>query len=182
MLADMIPRPPTSMVLEAMLDEFLAGRQVTLNWLLKRLGERSFGIVLLVLAILGLLPGVSPVAGALLVVLAMQMILARGRPILPRRVGERHLDGRRLARMLGRAVPVIRWLERFIRPRWPTPFEATKRVVGGVVLLLGASLLMPVPLSNVVPALAITLIAFAYLEEDGLQRMRVLHADDQREC
>ncbi|MBR0674544.1 exopolysaccharide biosynthesis protein, partial [Neoroseomonas soli] len=48
------------------------------------------------------------------------------------------------------------------------PFEATKRVVGGIVLLLGACLLAPVPLSNVLPALVITLIAFAYLEEDGL--------------
>ena len=65
-------------------------------------------------------------------------------------------------------VPVLRWLERFIRPRWTTPLEATKRVVGGTVLLLGASLLAPVPLSNVPPALAIVLIAFAYLEEDGI--------------
>jgi hypothetical protein len=38
----------------------------------------------------------------------------------------------------------------------------------GLVLLLGASLLAPVPLSNVPPALATGLIAFAYLEEDGL--------------
>ena len=67
-----------------------------------------------------------------------------------------------------RSVPVLRWLERFIRPRWATPFKATKRGVGGVVLLLSASLLAPVPLSNVPPALAIMLIAFAYLEEDGV--------------
>ena len=65
-------------------------------------------------------------------------------------------------------MPVLRWLERFIRPRWATPFEATKRGVGGVVLLLAASLLAPVPLSNVPPALAIVLIAFAYREEDGV--------------
>ncbi|MEO3473500.1 exopolysaccharide biosynthesis protein [Roseomonas sp. CAU 1739] len=164
----MIPRPPTSFALEAMLDAVVAEKQVTLNWLLERLGERSFGIVLLLLAILGLLPGVSAVAGILLMVPAMQMILARSRPIFPDRVGERHFDARRLGNMVRRAVPVIRWLERFIRPRWYTPFEATKRVVGGIVLLLGASLLVPLPLSNVLPALAITFIAFAYLEEDGL--------------
>lgn len=164
----MILRPPTSMALEAMLDAIPNERQVTLNWLLERLGDRSFGVVLLLLAILGLLPGVSALAGLLLMVPAMQMILARGRPIFPRRVGDRHFEGRSLAKMVRRAVPVIRWLERFIRPRWYTPFEATKRVVGGIVLLLGACLLAPVPLSNVLPALVITLIAFAYLEEDGL--------------
>jgi hypothetical protein len=65
-------------------------------------------------------------------------------------------------------VPVLRAVERFIRPRWPTPFQMTKRVVGSVILLLAASLLAPVPLSNIPPALVIGLIAFAYLEEDGV--------------
>ena len=80
----------------------------------------------------------------------------------------RRFEAERLARVVRRVVPVLRWLERIIRPRWATPFEATKRVVGGVVLLLAVSLLAPVPLSNIPPALAIGVIAFAYLEEDGL--------------
>ncbi len=70
--------------------------------------------------------------------------------------------------MLRRVIPTLRYLERFIRPRWPTPFEATKRVVGGVVLLLGALLLTPIPLSNIPIGLTIVLVAFAYLEEDGV--------------
>ena len=70
--------------------------------------------------------------------------------------------------MVRRVVPALRFLERFIRPRWATPFETTKRAVGGVVLLLAASLLAPVPLSNIPPALAVGLIAVAYLEEDGV--------------
>jgi hypothetical protein len=59
-------------------------------------------------------------------------------------------------------------LERVVRPRWRTPFEATKRVVGLVVLLLGATLLAPVPFSHVIPAFVIMLLAFAFLEEDGV--------------
>jgi hypothetical protein len=39
---------------------------------------------------------------------------------------------------------MLRYLERIIHPRWLTPFEATKRIVGGVVLLLGVCLLAPV--------------------------------------
>jgi len=34
--------------------------------------------------------------------------------------------------------------------------------------LLGLSLLLPVPLSNLLPAAIIVLIAFAYIEEDGV--------------
>jgi len=69
--------------------------------------------------------------------------------------------------MVRRTIPVLRRLERFIHPRCSTPFEATKRVVGVFVLLLGVEMLIPVPLSNVPPALLTVLVAFAYLEEDG---------------
>lgn len=158
---------PTSVVLDDLLEGAPAER-VTLGWLVGGLGDRSFGVVLLVLALLGLLPGVSAVAGALLMVPAFQMILARRGAAFPRRVAARRFEAERLARVVRRIVPVLRFLERFIRPRWATPFEATKRAVGGIVLLLAASLLAPVPLSNIPPALAIVLIAFAYLEEDGL--------------
>ncbi len=75
---------------------------------------------------------------------------------------------RRLDALLRRVVPVLRYLERFIRPRWATPFQSTKRVVGVVVLLLSLGLFVPVPMSNIPPSLTILLIAFAYLEEDGM--------------
>ena len=160
-------RAPTSVVLADLLGH-QAPEQVTLGWLLDGLGDRSFGVGLLVLALLGLLPGVSAVAGVVLMASAFQMVLARPVPVLPRRVAARRFEAERLARVVRRVVPALRFLERFIRPRWATPFEATKRVVGGVVLLLAASLLAPVPLSNIPAALAIVLIAVAYLEEDGL--------------
>ena len=163
----MTARPPTSELLADLLGH-QAPERVTLGWLVEGLGDRSFGVVLLVLGLLGLLPGVSAVAGVLLTVPAVQMILARRGAAFPRRVAARRFEAERLARVVRRVVPVLRFLERFIRPRWATPFEATKRVVGGVVLLLAASLLAPVPLSNIPPALAIGLIAFAYLEEDGV--------------
>jgi hypothetical protein len=163
----MTARAPTSVVLEGLLGPE-APERVTLGWLMGRLGDRSFGVVLLLLALLGLLPGVSAVAGVLLMVPAVQMILARRGAAFPKRVAARRFEAERLARVVRRVVPVLRFLERFIRPRWATPFEATKRVVGGVVLLLAAGLLAPVPLSNIPPAVAIGLIAFAFLEEDGV--------------
>ncbi len=160
-------RPPTSVVLNELLGEAPAER-VTLGWLMGRLGERSFGLVLLILGLLGLVPGASAFVGVLLAVPALQMILARPGPIFPRRVADRPFPSRRVARVVQRAVPVLRYLEKFVAPRWPTPFKATKRVVGVVVLLLGMGLLAPVPLSNVPPALLIVLVAFGYLEEDGV--------------
>ena len=166
------PYVPTSAVLDGLLGAGAgagpAAPHVTLDWLMRGLGDRAFGVVLLLLALLAALPGVSVVAGLLIIVPAWQMLRARPGPAFPRAVAARPIAARRLARLARGVVPVLRALERVVRPRWPTPFEATKRAVGGAVLLLGAGLFVPVPLSNVPPAAAIALIAFAYLERDGL--------------
>jgi len=64
---------------------------------------------------------------------------------------------------------VLKYLEKAVHPHWPMTFEAAKRAVGVMVLLLTAVLLLtPVPLSNVAPAMVISLISLAYVEEDGL--------------
>ena len=48
-------------------------------------------------------------------------------------------------------------------------FEVAKRAVGVMVLLLTLVLLLtPVPLSNIAPAIVISLISLAYVEQDGL--------------
>ena len=130
-----------------------------LDWLLGRMGERSFGLVLLLLSVFGLLPGVSAFVAVLLMVPAIQMLLARSGPVFPRGIRRRRFEARRLAALLRYVIPALRWLERFVRPRWTTPAEGTKRVVGGIVFVLSAGLLAPVPLSNVPPALAIIPLA-----------------------
>lgn len=162
----MAQRIPTSHVLRALLDQASTAR-VSLGWLIGRLGERSFGIILLLLALLAFIPGVSPVAGILLMVPAFQMIRAHAGPVFPRRLACRSFQTRRLVAVIRRAVPFLQYLERFIYPRWTTPFETTRRLVGGVVLLVSLTLFVPVPLSNIPPAVLISLVAFAYLEEDG---------------
>lgn len=159
---------PTSSLLERLLREAPAD-YVTLGWLMGHLRERSFGMILLLLGVCALLPVVSPAAGGLLAFPAAQMLFrAHPMPVFPRRLAEYRVTTDGLASVLRRIIPALRYLERFIRPRWPTPFEPTKRVVGAVVLLLGALLLTPIPLSNIPIGLTIVLVAFAYLEEDGV--------------
>ncbi|MGD0192787.1 MAG: exopolysaccharide biosynthesis protein [Rhizomicrobium sp.] len=162
------PRVATSSVLNDLLDR-VPPERVTLEWLTGTLGRRSFGVVLLLLGLLGLLPGVAALAGLVLLAPAVQMTLANRGPVFTRRIASFHFPTPRVAALIRRAIPVLRYLERFIRPRWPTPFEATKRTVGLVVLLLAVCImLIPIPFSNVPPALLVVLIAVAYLEEDGV--------------
>jgi hypothetical protein len=134
-----------------------------------RLHKRSFGIIMLLLALVAIAPGVSIVAGLLLMIPAVQMIAGQPAPLFPRRISARRLPTRHLAALIQRAVPVLRYLKKLIHPRWPIPHEATKRLVGAVVVMLSAALVFtPIPLSNIIPAMVIALTSLAYVEEDGL--------------
>jgi hypothetical protein len=160
-------RMPTSTVLRDLL-QHASTETITLAWLMDQLRERSFGLVLLLLGLLATLPGVSVVAGILIAVPAFQMVLGRHAPLFPRFLAVRSFRTRRLAAMLDYAVPPLRYLERYVRPRWQAPFGTAKRLIGVAILLVGSLLFAPIPLSNVPPALVIVLLAFAYLEEDGV--------------
>mgnify|MGYP002785374092 CR=1 FL=1 len=160
----MTARVPTSVVLEDLFER--APPDVTPAWFIANLRERSFGVVMLLMALLGLVPGASGIVGILLVFPALQMMLAHKAPVLPRLIVERRLPVTKVRRVGN--LPLLRRMELVIRPRWPTPFEATKRVVGLVVLLLAATLVWPFPFSHIIPALVIMLLSFAYLEEDGV--------------
>lgn len=166
--ADTTAFVPASVLLQRLHDEAPAGH-FTLGWLMSRMHKRSFGLIMLLLAVVAVAPGVSIVAGLLLMIPAFQMILGHNMPVFPRRIAARPLPTRHLAALVQRAVPVLVFLERLIHPRRSTRFNATKRLVGAVVVLLNVALLFtPVPFSNVVPALVIALISLAYLEEDRL--------------
>ncbi|HJQ56130.1 MAG TPA: exopolysaccharide biosynthesis protein [Vineibacter sp.] len=160
-------RLPTSVVLHRLLDEAPADH-VTLAWLLGALQERSFGFLLLLLGLLGLVPALATIAAVLLLWPAVQMIGARQSPSLPGWLAQRSLSTRRLAGLIARLVPILRRLEMLVRPRWQTPSGTTKRVIGAIMLLLAMSMLAPVPLGHVPPAVVVMLLAFAYLEDDGL--------------
>jgi hypothetical protein len=155
-------------VFQQLLDE-VPPDNFTLDWLMGRLGKRSFGIIMLLLAVVGLAPGVSIIAGLLLFIPAFQMILGHAAPLFPRSIAARPLPTPQLTAVVRRAVPALQKLENFVYPRWPIPHQAAKRLVGLVVLLLDITLTFtPLPFSNIPPALVIGLISLAYLQEDGL--------------
>jgi hypothetical protein len=161
-------RTPSSRVLEDLLRQ-APPDQFTLGWLLSTLHQRSFGVVILFLGVLATAPIGSSVPGIMLAAVAVQMIAGRREPVFPRFITARKLPTQYLIRLGGRAIPVLRYLEKAVHPRWPTAFEAARRFVGIVVLLLTAALLLtPIPLSNIAPAVLVVLISLAYIEEDGL--------------
>ncbi len=159
---------PASLILQQLHDQVPAG-PVTLQWLMGRLREQSFGMIILILAIAAAAPGVSILAGLLLLVPSFQMIIGFSELRFPRWIATRELPTRHVGAVMGRAIPILKYLERVIYPRFATPPGTTRRVVGVIIFVLTIRLLLaPLPLSNIVPAIFIAFISLTYVEQDGL--------------
>jgi hypothetical protein len=141
----------------------------TVGWLLSKLHQRSFSVVVLFLGVLATAPVGSSLPGIALAVVAIQMIAGFSEPVFPRFVTERKLPTTYFVRFGLRAVPILRHFERIVHPRWPFAFHLAKDLIAIVVLLLSAALLVtPIPFSNIPPAVLTVLIALAYIQADGL--------------
>jgi hypothetical protein len=142
--------------------------RVDLEWLLGHLEKRSFGLLLLILAIAIVIPGLGVISCILICFPAVEMVLARKRPSLPRVLTKRPIATHHFVKWAKRSLPILEAIERFSRPRWHTPVEPTKRAIGVAVFLLAVSALLPIPLINILPALTIAMMAIGYLQNDGL--------------
>ena len=146
----------------------LPGEHFTIEWLLGRLDRRSFGIIMLVMALVAMVPGISLLIGPLLAIPAFEMMLGRSGPSFPRRIAVYPLRSSALTGIVKRALPLLATLERIVHPRWPISPGLSRRAAGLAILALSGLFLAPLPLIQIIPALLVALIALAYLEEDGL--------------
>ncbi len=105
-----------SVVLQELHDVAPKGR-FTLGWAMDRLHKQSFGLILLLLAIVAAAPRFCLVAGLLLMTSAFQMIVGRSAPFFPRSIADRPLPTRHLGIVVTRAIAVLRFLEETIHPR-----------------------------------------------------------------
>lgn len=149
------------------------GQALSVGLLLERVGDRGFGLLLLIFSLPSALPipapGYSIPFGILLWIIGVQMIAGKPRPVLPARAMRRTLSPEMSARMLKSGVWFFRKVEWFVRPRLQWAGQRGGRIFMGVLVLMMATLmLIPIPFTNSMPALVIFLIAIGITEEDGL--------------
>ena len=153
----------------ARLAEDHPGPRVSLGDLVDALGERGFGLLILVLALPNVVPGPAiPGFSAIFALpLGLQLTLRRHEPRLPGWIGRRSLSLDRFRALVARAAPLLRRLEARLRPRglplggWGAP------ALGAVLVVLALALAVPVPFGNTPAALAIIIVALGLLERDG---------------
>ncbi|MDG1482081.1 MAG: exopolysaccharide biosynthesis protein [Myxococcota bacterium] len=163
--------------LSAELNDFLEqleGKDSTVNDLVNMIGDRGFGLLILLLALPAALPipavGYGTPFGILLITLGAQIALGREAPWVPRKLGTLRVPYKLLSFSIKNARFPLRAVELFIRPRLSG--LASHRIflpgVGVMIMLLAAMMSMPIPLTNTAPSFVIFMLAAGILEEDGL--------------
>jgi hypothetical protein len=142
---------------------------VSVGDLMMQFQRRSYGGVLLILALLAMVPGISVLAGIAMVVPAFQLFMGLPAPVFPNVIQQRQV---RVASLQKWGMTVSRWVERLetlVVPRWPSlSNRLARRVIGLIILFLGVVVTIPFPFSNFPPALATVCFALGLLERDGM--------------
>lgn len=117
------------------------------------------------------LPGLSTPFGIVITLLGFRYAFAF-HPWLPERFLNTHIPAKLLHTILQTGSRVLVLLEKLLHPRltWIPDFKLTQCLSGCAIGICGICLLLPlpIPLSNLLPAIAIVVIAAALAERDGL--------------
>lgn len=169
------PKPHLSTVLAHYLATVSVDR-IAVRDIVQLLGNRSLGGLMLVFAFPMALPipapGLSIVFGVPLVLISAQLMLGFSHVQLPAKLMRQTIPRPRFASIVERVLPILRRLERILKPRivWLSGRAATIPI-GIVCVILALTIALPIPFGNVIPGIAISLFAVGLLQQDGLAIM-----------
>jgi hypothetical protein len=168
--------PPRKLSVElAELHARAGDRAVPLREVIFVLRNRAYLLLIVLLALPFIqpvpLPGLSTPLGLAIVLIALRLSLGQ-RPWLPKRIQRAKLPAGFFGKVIAFTARLLRFLESVLRPRWPAiTGTGLLNQLHAIVILVSASVLLlplPIPLSNLLPAWAIFLLACGLLERDGL--------------
>ncbi|WP_274425545.1 exopolysaccharide biosynthesis protein [Chelativorans sp. YIM 93263] len=153
-----------------------SGGNVSVDNLLDEVGHRSFGPLLLVLALvaftpLGGIPGIPTVLAGTTILIAAQLVIGRNRFWIPGFVVRRSIDQGKLKTTIGYVRPVARFVDKLINPRlsWLTrpPFLRPAAAIC-IIVALTIPPLEVVPFGGTISWAAIAAFGLALIAHDGV--------------
>jgi hypothetical protein len=136
--------------------------------------EKTFAVAIMLLMLVSATPiptgGVTLVFQIIAALLAAQLVLGRETIWLPDRWRHRELGGVTTGKAIPFVVRLVRWMEKYSRPRWAGLFQRRSfmRFVGVVLLAFSIAASLAPPLSGLetLPALGAVVVALAIILED----------------
>lgn len=145
--------------------------RISMQHLLQAHGSAATGSLLLLLTVPCLLPlpGTGTAFGLALLALGL-CLLRRDEPLqLPERLLSLSLPGAAARRVLLSLATVYDWAGRCLQERLQSVQQGlSRRLLGPLVLAMGGVLILPIPLTNIPPGLALVAIGLGLVFRDGL--------------
>lgn len=136
--------------------------------------ERIFGFLFVILSLPSALPvpapGYSIPFGVVMFLLASQLMFGKKEPWLPQRAKNYQLSLKQVQGIISKGVPWLRRLEVLARPRLSYVCTGVigRLILGSAIALMSVSMMIPIPGTNTLPAIAIFMMGFGLQEDDGL--------------
>jgi hypothetical protein len=148
--------------------ERLPGERLALGDMAEALGDRAFGILILLLCLPALLPVVAAAFSVPMMLLGAQMGLGFRQPRFPAFIARQGIRREDLLRMADASTPWLAKVERFVKPR-PGFFTGPvgDRIVGWLTVYSGLMILLPGPMTNGPPAFGTIVMALGVVEADS---------------
>ncbi len=164
----------TIAVLNRLIDNDIKEEHISVSELVKRLGSEGFGLFMLIFCLpnalpIPLPPGVSTVFALPVLIIGAQRLLGFKSLWIPEFIGKRNIPYNSFRKILIKAVSLISKYAWMIKPRMEflTGKTAEKAMII-IVMVLAGLISLPIPFGNLVPAVAIIVIAIGLVEKDGL--------------
>lgn len=152
----------------------LRGETVSVGQLVETLHERGIAMILLLFAApmalpLPVPPGINIALATPLLLLTLQQVKGAHTVWLPQKILDRTFPCDKFGGLISSIIPWAKRLELLIKPRmgWATQ-NGPSRFFGFLGFLMALSVCIPLPLTNTVPSLGISLMAVGYIMRDGL--------------
>jgi hypothetical protein len=145
------------------------GDRMRIGDLTEAFGDHVFGALLVIFAlpnVFPLPPGSSTVFAIPLLLITAQMALGRKSLWLPKTLADKTISKEALQRLSTHGAPILKRAERRLLPRLGA--LVNDRLVGIICFLLAVVLVLPIPLGNMPPGLAISAFGLGLLYKDGL--------------
>ena len=111
----------------------------------------------------------TTIFGAPLIALSIQMILGSKKVKLPKKISEYEINSSSMQKISSKIIPVLEFIEKYTKPRFKfTQSVYCEQFVGVMNFIASIAITIPLPMTNAIPALGITIMAIGLLNRDGV--------------
>ncbi|HJK86769.1 MAG TPA: exopolysaccharide biosynthesis protein [Candidatus Megaira endosymbiont of Nemacystus decipiens] len=114
-------------------------------------------------------PGFTTLMGLPLIILSYQLLVGSKKVRLPQKINEYEIKNSTLKQISDKIVPIVESVERYVKPRFRFASSVyCEQLVGLICIIASLAVSIPIPFTNAIPALGITVSSLGLLNRDGL--------------